>query len=250
MYTSRIVEGDDMLGWRDAIIGKIQYQQTKLILVHDLDYLLTDEFILRELGNRGFDIIRFEDSVTFRYLYEQQYRLGSSSPQLVIYTNEDIVFPYEFQKQALEIEMDLQYIFPKFSAQIIRQINRDDFDALYTVHKQYTGSSSDQETLEYIIKHLYKIPYDVMDSEVDLYKSLLSIHYNNIDLPKVVQDLLVHEWEQISAFQKIPLEEIISSQTHFITLWNKNGLSSLKNSYKFNRHKLMIQQKFIKATRY
>lgn len=88
-----------MLGWRDAIIGKIQYQQTKLILVHDLDYLLTDEFILRELGNRGFDIIRFEDSVTFRYLYEQQYRLGSSSPQLVIYTNEDIVFPYEFQNK-------------------------------------------------------------------------------------------------------------------------------------------------------
>ncbi|GAA0615060.1 BREX-3 system phosphatase PglZ [Virgibacillus siamensis] len=230
-----------MLGWREAIIGKIQYQQTKLILVHDYDYLLSDEYILRKLGSHGFDIIRFDDSMTFRYLYEQQYRLNSSSPQLVIYTNEDIVFPYEFQKQALEVEMDLQHIFPKFSAQVIRQINREDFDALYTVHKQYTGSSSDQETLEYIIKHLYKIPYDVMDSQVDLYKSLLSIHYNNIDLPLVVQNFLVHEWKHIPAYHKVPLEKIVESPTFFYHFMEQKWAEFVKEF-------IQVQQTQIKDT--
>jgi hypothetical protein len=204
-----------MLGWRKAIMDKIQYQQASLILVHDKDYLLNDEFVLKELQSHGFDTVRFEDSVTFRFLYEQQYRTNNSTNKLIIYANEDVVFPYEFQRKALIVKIDIQTLFSKFSAPVIRQIDREDLDALHTVQQQYQGTPSEQETLEYIIKYLYKIPYDMTDSEVDLYKILLSIHYQTKQIPNIVKEFLFNKWKGVPAFQSLPLKKLITSQTFF-----------------------------------
>jgi hypothetical protein len=204
-----------MFGWREAIIDKIKYQQASLILVHDKDYLLNDEFVLKELQSHGFVTVRFEDSVTFRFLYEQQYRTNNSTNKLIIYANEAVVFPYEFQRKALIVKIDIQTLFPKFSAQVIRQIDREDLDALYTVHQQYQGTPSELETLEYIIKYLYKIAYDMTDSEVDLFKILLSVHYQIKQIPNIVQEFLFNKWKGIPAFQSMPLKKLIKSQTFF-----------------------------------
>lgn len=204
-----------MLGWRKHIIDKIQFQQAPIILVLDKDNLLNDEFVLKELQSQGFDAIRFEDSITFRFLYEQQYRTNMSERQLLIYVNEDVVFPYEFQRKALSIKVSLQTLFPKFSANIIRQVDREDLDVLYTVHQQYRGTSSERETLEYIIKHVYKIPYEMIDSEAGLYKILLSIHYQTKQLPNIVQDYLIEKWLRVPALKSLPLKQIIKSQTFF-----------------------------------
>ena len=75
----------------------------------------------------------------------------------------------------------------------VRQLDKDDFDGLYAAHKSYQGSNSDKETLEYIVKHVYKIPYELIDSEVELYKMLLSIHYEKKQLPQKVQEFLIEK---------------------------------------------------------
>ncbi|MFC4660778.1 BREX-3 system phosphatase PglZ [Oceanobacillus aidingensis] len=204
-----------MLGWRKQIIEKIQFQQAYLILVFDKDNLLNDEFVLKELQSKDFDTIRFDDSITFRYLYEQQYRTNKSERKLVIYVNKDVVFPYEFQRKALSVKVSLQTLFPKFSVNIIRQIDRGDFDALYTVHQQYQGTSSERETLEYVIKYVYKIPYEMIDDEADLYKVLLSIHYQSRQLPNILQKFLFEKWRGIPDFKDLPLKKMIESQTFF-----------------------------------
>ncbi|MEW4278925.1 BREX-3 system phosphatase PglZ [Priestia megaterium] len=204
-----------MLGWRKQIIDKIQLQQTSLILVLDKDRLLNDEFVLKEIQSHSFDTIRFEDSITFRYLYEQQYRTNNSERKLLIYVNEDVVFPYEFQRKALRVKVSLQTLFPKFSVNIIRQMDRDDFAALDTVHQQYQGTPSERETLEYIVKFVYKIPYEMIDSQADLYKTLLSIHYQSRQLPNVVQEFLYGKWKGVSAFKGLSLKKMIQSQTFF-----------------------------------
>jgi hypothetical protein len=204
-----------MLGWREKIIEKIINQPASLILIEDKDYLLNDEFVLKELQRVSFETIRFQDSVTFRYLYEQQFRRKDSKNKIVIYSNEDVIFPYEFQRKALSIGIDIQTLFPKFSVQVIRQIDRESLDALHTVHQQYQGAPTEGETLEYLVKFLYKIPYEMIDSEVDLYKVLLSIHYQTKQIPFIVQEFLYNKWKDIPAFMALPLKKVISSQAFF-----------------------------------
>ncbi|MEV5114453.1 BREX-3 system phosphatase PglZ [Peribacillus frigoritolerans] len=204
-----------MSSWREEVLKKFQNQNSALVLVHDEDYLLNDELIVGQLKEYGYDLVRFEDSVSFRYLYEQKYRRREDEWKLIVYTNEDCVFPYEFSQKGFSLSIQIGSIFPKFSAPILRSMNREDFDALFAVHAQYQGSSSDKETLEYIVKQLYKIPYEMIDSEVELYKLLLSLHYRQKEVSITVQKFLIGQFEKVPAFKPLRLEELISSSAFF-----------------------------------
>lgn len=204
-----------MIGWRDEVLKKFQYQNNTMLLVHDKDFLLSDELILSQLTDYGYEVVRFEDSISFRYLYEQQYRLREKKCKIIVYTNDDIVFPYEFIRKGFSTSISISTIFPKFSAPILRGMNREDLDALFTVHAQYRGSSSDTETLAYIVKSVFKIPYDIIDSEVELYKLLLSIHYKKAEIPQSVQRFLIEKLQLVEVFWKLPIEKLISSSTFF-----------------------------------
>src|SRR5699024_8080651 len=83
---------------------------------------------------------------------------------------------------------------------IIRQLSTADVDTLFTIYSQYRGTSSDEQTLECIIKYLYKIPFEIITSEVDLYKALLSIHYKKNELPEVVIKYLLNRWRTLDLF--------------------------------------------------
>ncbi|MGG0250719.1 BREX-3 system phosphatase PglZ [Peribacillus frigoritolerans] len=204
-----------MSSWRYEVLKKFQNQNSALVLVHDEDYLLNDELIVGQLKEYGYDMVRFEDSVSFRYFYEHKYRRREDEWKLIVYTNEKIVFPYEFLQKGFSLSIQTGSIFPNFSTPILRSMNREDFDALFAVHAQYQGSSSDKETLVYIVKQLYKIPYEMIDSEVELYKLLLSLHYRQKEIPVVVQSFLIEHFGKVVAFKPLPLEELISSSAFF-----------------------------------
>ena len=115
-----------MSNWRKEILKKFQNLNSVLVLVHDEDYLLNDELIVSQLKEYAYEIVRFEDSVSFRYLYEQQYRGREDEWKLIVYTNEELVFPYEFLHKGFSLGIHIGSIFPKFSAPILRSMNRED----------------------------------------------------------------------------------------------------------------------------
>ncbi|PWA07896.1 BREX-3 system phosphatase PglZ [Pueribacillus theae] len=204
-----------MPNWRDVIINKFRNQSSSFLFVYDLDFLLNEEMILNYLAEKGYLVLRYDDSITFRYIYEQKIREKEKERKLIVFANEDISLPYEFEKKALKIKIDIQIIFPKFSANVIRKINREDFDGLYRVHQSYNGKPTEQETLAYIVKHFYKIPYEIIDGEVGLYKILLSIHYQSKNIPEALVEFLYKNWNQIHAFKKLPLKDMIGSSKFF-----------------------------------
>ncbi|MDC7724452.1 BREX-3 system phosphatase PglZ [Priestia megaterium] len=214
-----------MNNWRDEVLKKFQNQSNKIILVHDTDFLLDDESLLNDLKEHGFAVERFDDSISFRYIYEQKYRLQEEYCKLIIYTNQQLIFPYEFLRKSVSLSVNIRNIFPRFSAQILRSMNHADLDALFTVHAQYQGSSSDIGTLEYIIKYMYKIPYEIIDNEVELYKLLLSLHYRGVELPIIVQKFLIKKFKQILALENLPIEKLISSSNFFYNFLEKQWAS-------------------------
>ncbi len=204
-----------MSNWRDVIIRKIKNQSSTFLFIYDFDDLLNEEIIMNYLINNGYFVLRYDESIAFRHIYEQKIRDKEKELKLIVFANDDISLPYEFDKKALKIKIDIQTIFPKFSANIIRNMYKEDFDDLYMVHQSYNGKPSDQETLAYIIKYHYKIPYEIIDSETGLYKILLSVHYQKKDIPEVVGQFLYEKWKNVHAFMKLPIKEMISSSGFF-----------------------------------
>ena len=60
--------------WRKSLLDDLVPGISKLTLVFDQDSLLKDELLVRELFNRGFQLIELEDTIEFRYIFESRYR--------------------------------------------------------------------------------------------------------------------------------------------------------------------------------
>lgn len=208
-----------MKTWRDVIIEKFVNQQNPLLLVNDPDYLLNDEVILQRLREYQYEVIHFNDSILVRYLYESQWkkRIEQNEVKLLIFSNEEDreCFPYDFLRTGYYMCLKISDLFPKFSPGIIKYLDKEDFDALFSAHKQYRGSSSDKETLEYIVKHVYKIAYEFIDNKVELYKLLLSLHYEKKQLPAIVVQFLSDQLSDQSAFVDVPVKRLLTSSAYF-----------------------------------
>lgn len=235
-----------MNNWRDIIINKIKYCSESLIFFIDPDYILSDEFLLRKIEELEFAITRYENNIQFRFFYEKYCRY--SNKKFLVYKNDETELPFDIKQQSAILQIDISTIYPNFSASLLRKLNIDDLDALYTVHAQYQGSSSTKETLDYLIKHYYKIPYDIVDNQEELYKVLLSIHYRKVLIPPVVKEFLYTKWKDKPAFSSLPLQSMITDTLFFyeyietewenvikaFTLNKTNGIS--ENGLKYFSH--------------
>lgn len=60
--------------WRDAILQEFTPDVARLTLAADPDQLLFDGALVEAIGARGFHLLPFEDPITFRYVYESNFR--------------------------------------------------------------------------------------------------------------------------------------------------------------------------------
>lgn len=214
-----------MFGWRKEIIKKFTHNINKIVLVYDSNYLLNDDLVLHELEQMGFDIVRFENSISFRYLYEKEYRSRYNNHKLLIYTNnEDLVFPYEFLDQSIEITLSMRQLFPRMPKKIVQSLNSEQLDSLYTLYPRYQGTT-DKDALKFIVEYLFKIPYEIINTEADLYKWLLSMHYTQTETPKIVKEYVIEKLQKVYAFKSLPLKRLIQSRAYFFQyleeLWSQ-----------------------------
>lgn len=63
-----------MSAWAERILKEFTADLARLWIVADPDAVLLDEQLLSGLRERGFEVLRFEDSVAFRAEYEERYR--------------------------------------------------------------------------------------------------------------------------------------------------------------------------------
>src|SRR5437899_2498915 len=60
--------------WRDPILARFAPKAARLILAADPDGLLFEEDVQRRIRQYGYDVLPFEDSISFRFAYESSYR--------------------------------------------------------------------------------------------------------------------------------------------------------------------------------
>ena len=63
-----------MTSWYEHILKELTPKVSRLTVVADPDSLLLEERILEVLRQRGFELITFEDNVSFRHVYETRFR--------------------------------------------------------------------------------------------------------------------------------------------------------------------------------
>lgn len=214
-----------MSSWRETILKNFIPNIYKLTLVADPDCLLTEEQLSRELRERGFDLIEFSDAIEFRYAYESQYRSiwdqGKYTDLVVILRLQDtelLSLPYDLIQAGRKLFFNLGDLFEKLSYPVLKKLDRSLLDLLFEAcHKYPMERMGDNSTKDFILKHLYGIGTELILDDVDLLKTLLRLHYGQINMPEIFSDRLVRILSENHKFQDWDLNKIIPYEDSFFS---------------------------------
>lgn len=212
-----------MNGWRETILKKFIPNVSKLTLVADPDSLLTEEKLFVKLRQRGFDLIEFDDPIEFRYAYESKYRSiwdrGEHTDLVVILrlqNSELLSLPYDLLQAGRKLSFNLGDLFSNLSYPVIEELDRSMLDALFDAQQKTSSDRmGDNATKDFILRHVYGIPMDMISDDIKLLRTLLRLHYSKTKMPKIFSERLVQILRENTTFQAWDLKEIVPNEEAF-----------------------------------
>jgi len=212
-----------MSSWRDAILNDFVLGVSKLTLVADPDSLLTEEKLVLELRERGFELIEFDDPVEFRYAYELKYRSiwdrGEHTDLVVILRLQDVELeslPYDLLQAGRKLSFNLGDLFPNLSYPVIEKLDTSLLDVLYDAQRKSSPDRmGDNATKDFILRYVFGIAAELIANEVELLRALLRLHYGKIQIPLALTERLIQVLKDHGVFRSWPLDEIVPDAEAF-----------------------------------
>ncbi len=208
--------------WRDHVLQEFVPDLSRLTLVADPDRLLTEERTALALRQKGFDLIEFDDAIAFRYVYESKYRSlwdrGEATDLVVVLRVENTELdelPYDLLQRGRRLSFSLPEIFPNLSYPVLENLERRHLDALFRAASGRQERLGDNATRDLILDVVFGIRVDAIQTDVDLLRALLSLHYKNVSLPVDCAQRLARMLEATGRFTGWALHDIISSSESF-----------------------------------
>jgi hypothetical protein len=211
------------MSWREPILKPFVPGIARKTVVTDPDELLRDDKIFREITERGFTLIYFEESISFRFLYESELReawdRGENREVVVVVrpdTREAEKLPADLLQNARHLAFYLKNVFPNLSYTIVSKLDRMYFDVLSLAHDNYAKQPLGEAlTKEFILKHVFETVPEMIKKDSDLLRALLQRHYRKQQVPTSLDDYFLSVLSKIGCFKDWPLRAIVPDRGAF-----------------------------------
>ncbi len=224
-----------MENWRSNILKEFTPQIARVTLVVDPDVLISEEIIAQEIQTRGFDLVLYEEPISFRYLYELKYRSslenGDSAELVVLLRSQGFTdVPYDILSGARKLSFSLDRLFPEMNQGILHAIDRGLLDALYQAQAVYSPQyMSENATKDFLLRHVFEIAPEVIKSPADLLRVLLRKHYRQQHIPAILDEWFIEMLRKSSHFTDWPLEAIVPDRAAFLAFLQERWPTYLRS---------------------
>ena len=214
-----------MADWRNQILEEFTPQVARVTLVADPDGLLLEEALVEAIHARGFELVPFEDPVSFRFAYESRFRNrseGDGITDLVVVVRNGAhdlaTLPYDLVQAGRQLSFSLGKLFPGLSNPVVASLDRSDFDALYRARKgRKLERLGDDATKDFVLLHVFGTDLALIKQPAELLRVLLRRHYGGQPVPRILDNRLVNVLQGSGAFNSWPLETIVPNRQAFFS---------------------------------
>jgi hypothetical protein len=218
-----------MSAWREQITRRFVPGAARVTAVSDPDGLFRDPGLFQAIQAKGFAVLQFEDSVSFRFDYESRFRskwdAGENSELVVVFKPGEYEFdtlPADVLAKAQRLSFTIKEIFPRLSYDVVSQLETIYFDPLFRAHQQYASQVHDTaQTQGFILRHVFRIEPAVIKNIPDLLRMLCQRHYSKASIPPQLDTYLVDCLRQNPNFNGWPLEIIVPHRAAFWEFLNE-----------------------------
>ncbi len=219
------VANTELPGWQQKILVHIDQRIAKVFIADDPDGLLVEESLQQALLAKGLELHFYEDSIALRYFLEHKIRPQQAA--CVISIDSDQFNPeaiaYDILQQSARLSLSLGDCFPQLSYAVLKALQAEEWNSLDNALCEYTpGDLNESASSDFVLRHVFKIAPEIVQTSSDLLRALLRLHYRDIELPDVLKARLVALLKRRKQFQHWPLEEIVAQKKSFFAFLQKH----------------------------
>ena len=191
------------MNWQDAILEYFTPKSSPMLLVVDPDSLLQDDTLLAEIQNRNYDVLELHDEVSFRNLFERNYRsrwdAGEARHVVVIVhtTDSQHYVPFDLWEKSKRIELSVAGLFPNLNAIVVRDLDNAFYKELYPAHQlllaRHEMLRGERQTIEFILRVVFDLDPVKADNPARWVEFLIQKHYNARSLPTSLEKHVVEK---------------------------------------------------------
>jgi PglZ domain len=212
-----------MNDWRAQILREFSPGVKPITAVVDPDGLLTEPLLSQGLDERGFELLVFEDSISFRFAYESRFRSRIDAGlrvDLIVVSDADagsqIMLPFDVLMKAQKLSFSLADVFPHLSYPVLRALEPQYIDRLYEAQLRFRpGILGENATKDFILRHVFEIAAELIRDDADLLGTLLRRHYRVQSIPQTFVERLVQVLCQDGRFADWPLAMLLKDRSLF-----------------------------------
>lgn len=218
--------------WQKKILTQIDGRVCSLFVAADPDALLSEESMQSALTAKGFSLYCYDDSIALRYFLE--HKIKPLNSQCVISVDTDAVdinaLPFDILKQASTLSCSLGDCFPELTYSVLQRLQLDELNILDEALADYSpGQLNHSASCDFVLRHVFKVAPEVIQTSSDLLKVLLGLHYRSVELPEDLKNRLIKLLEKRSTFASWPLASLVSSKPDFFAFLQAHWPNYLDN---------------------
>lgn len=209
-----------MSGWQQTILNKLSFDEPICYLINDPDALCTEPVILETLQNSLATLHAYEEPLALRLAYEQwcEQAADKQSGAFIITLGQsyDEHLPWDIEHNSRALDFHISTIIPEVEAEVLRQLPSALYDTIRAAIDIYRpGKMNGNNSLGFVLRHVFKIAPEIIQSDVDLVRLLIRKHYLNMEMADTVEHYLITTLRHNKAFGSWPLEQLITDKSSF-----------------------------------
>ena len=235
--------------WQEQVVQRFNLDGTFIYIVNDPDGVLFEPDIALSLQEKMAVVFDEEDPFVLRLTYEK-WRTSSNVKALLIRVPDttDLFIPFDITERAKFVDLHISEFFNDIDVSILRLLPASQYQPVFDALSMYKpGRLNRQASSDFLLRHVYRIAPEIIQSNTDLVRLLIRKHYIGIDMPINIEARLIELLSLNKQFSAWDFNALVLSRTLFFDFlqeqWSIYLHSELKNviaSPKWPEHQLCV----------
>lgn len=178
--------------WHESLLNKLAMNERLIFIIHDPFGLCFEPVIAKEISESGASFWDANDPIALRLLFEEWSEGVAQSALIIRIGDKDSYLPFDIVQKAKMVDFHIGQLIPSLDTEVLSQIESKHYQYLIDVTEMYrVGKLSQLDSLDFVLRHIFKIAPEVIQTDVDLVRLLIRRHYLGIEMPSVVEARLI-----------------------------------------------------------
>ena len=217
------------MNWQKRLLAQLALIEPIHYIVHDPDNLCFEPTVLDLFEQAGAVFFSENDPMALRLRYEEWLSDGDRNALIIRVVDGYPAIPYDIDSSATRLDFDITEVIPQLDTLVLRALTPQNYDQLLDVVKIYrVGKLNHFDSLDFVLRHIYKIAPEVIQSETDLVRLLIRKHYLGIEMPEMFENRLVETLGARENFRLWDFNKILPNRTEFFEFLQSQWLLYLQ----------------------